>query len=148
MLASHEPVVEVLYAFFAAMNEWEVETYDKLQSIYKDPDADEAIFGKFRADRKLALMIIYEKFCAAGSSAKRLLDEGLSCGNPPKYDPNNEKLMSLEVKGNIASAFTQQNFGFNRQCKYWLVYDSEKWLLLDKRQTKHRSSTKFTNSQL
>ena len=125
-----EEASSVLRAFFQAMNAWEKES----KLLYKRAEKGE--FDGEEWGRRIAtsLEALYREFCESGAAPARLQRGNLRYCSPPEYNADAEKILSVEVDGNVATITTLPTHD-PRQFKkiYQLVKSPPGWRLRDNR---------------
>jgi hypothetical protein len=113
---------EVLHAFWKQMNQWELESYRSMPSV-SDFDAMNQWWPRIADARSR----IFDRYC---TNKKRPSSDRPSVGNPPAYDPAQERIVEvvpttstrLEIK-------TETSTHPPKSLTYILMKKSGKWLL-------------------
>ena len=126
---ANHPALRVLQSFFAEMHDWEVEAFRAQRAIDWETVTQEEVEAG-QAKRRKRAEAIFEQYCEVGSAAKRFKG-GLSYGKPPRYDPKQEVVLSVEVKRTKLIVETKQNSGRRFKKRYELVEQYGTWKIRD-----------------
>jgi hypothetical protein len=138
---ANHPGLDVLRSFFAEMHDWEVEAYRAQRAIDWETVTQKEVEAGQTKLRKAA-EAIFERYCEVGSAAKRFKG-GLSFGKPPRYDPEQEVVLSFEVKRTKLIVETQQNSGWRFKKRYELVERNGTWKIRDNSKYAARESANW-----
>jgi hypothetical protein len=129
------PAVELLRKFFADMHAWEWEMIREDFSDLEDlePDQINAEVDKRRAAQRALLARIFDKYCEAGSKAKRVHDILHYGGDEPDYNPKTEKILSVQEAGDKVVVETRMAHNFKFRLRYDLAKNNGKWRIRDNR---------------
>jgi hypothetical protein len=94
--------------FMSEMYEWEKKYYKKSVEALEDESLEELLQNHMRAD----LLSIFSKYVAPADRNYDRLDN-LVCGLNPEYNPENDNVGSVEVKGGSASVIIEKNTGLS-----------------------------------
>jgi hypothetical protein len=139
--ANDHAAVRLLRRFFAEMNAWEWEMIGEDFSDLEDlePDAIDAEVDKRRLKQRKRLAKIFDKYCEAGSDARRVHDVLHCGGEEPDYNPRTEKVLSVEARGDKVIIETKMAHNFKFRLKYELVKVGRTWRIRDNRKCKNES---------
>jgi hypothetical protein len=129
--------VTVLRAFQRAMSKWEWEMIREDFSDLEELPA-EAIDQELRkrGDKQRRLLAkIFEKYCDAGTKARRVNDALHHGGEEPDYNADTETILWITDKGDTVVIETQMAHNFCFRLRYELVNTAGKWLLRDNRKS-------------
>jgi hypothetical protein len=132
------PAVKALRAFQREMNCWE---WEMIKEDFSDlehlPAAKiDALVDKRRERSRAKLRSIFERHCEAGAKARRVDDVLHYGGDEPDYNPETEKVLSIQEKAGKVIVETQMAHNFRFRLKYELVESNGQWLLRDNRKCK------------
>ncbi|WP_177434534.1 NTF2 fold immunity protein [Pseudomonas sp. Sample_16] len=103
-----EVVYLTLNGFMNEMYGWEKKYYKKSMEALEDESLEESLQNHMRAD----LLIIFSKYVVqVDRNYDRLAN--LVCGSNPEYDPENDNVGGVEVKGDFASVVIEKNTGLS-----------------------------------
>lgn len=118
-----EQIKQQFMAFMQKMNAWEVAADTEIGdnfALFDNPDWQEK-----------QTQIVREIYTAHLTQKERkygMLSAGISVGFPPKYDPKQEEITAVEVKGKSATMTTNQTYaGMKRQRIYKLKKVDDVW---------------------
>ena len=110
----------VLRAFFVAMNRWERSVWRANERLLK-AGRPHQLDQNHWLQQKLAIIV---EHCTA---KRRVYTEGLSFGDPPKYDPA-EEITGVEYESSSrVVVFTQQLTGFENRRRFVLLKRGGRW---------------------
>jgi hypothetical protein len=129
------PAVKALRAFQRKMNRWEREMIDEDFRDLEQLSAEriDAEVDRRRGRSRDRLRRIFETYCEAGAKARRVDDELHWGGDEPDYNPETEKILSIQEKGNNVVVETQMAHNFRFRLRYELVKVDRRWLVRDNR---------------
>lgn len=94
--------------FMNEMYKWEKKYYKKSIEALEDESLEESLQDHMRAD----LLSVFSKYVVKiDRNYDRL--ENLVCGSNPEYDPENDKVGCVEVKGDTASVTIEKSIGLS-----------------------------------
>jgi len=103
-----EVVRLTLSGFMNEMYGWEKKYYKKSMEALEDESLEESLQNHMRAD----LLRIFSKYVVKiDRNYDRL--ENLVCGSNPEYDPENDNVGGVEVRGDSASVIIEKNTGLS-----------------------------------
>ncbi|HEV2474607.1 MAG TPA: NTF2 fold immunity protein [Chthonomonadales bacterium] len=114
-------VQSALQEFIRRMNRWETVCWSGMQGTGEE--------GKTREQRQQMLRSIFEECCAANSLKGARL---VTFRNPPEYNAEAEKILSVVVEGRKAVVYTKQTTGYTMNCRYYLKKVGARWLVSSK----------------
>lgn len=85
----------------------------------------------------------FTKYCEAGEGARRLSDALHWGGHEPDYDPEKERITSVQPKGKSVVIETQMTHSFGFKLRYELVENGGQWKIRDNRKCRADFSTKW-----
>ncbi len=124
----------VLYAFFKAMNEWEVSYVRRQKAAGKQSKGGmvtEEVWEACREDCRQ----IFSQYCTPKKRAYGR-PENVSAGSPPDYeaDPRQEPVTSIETPTRRRIVIeTRQEFNVKYRCQYVLLKKGDRWLIDNKK---------------
>jgi hypothetical protein len=139
--ATSHPPTKILRPIFADNNSWD---WEMLREDFSDlehlePDAIDAEVDKRRLKQRKRLAKIFDKYCEAGSDARRVHDVFHCGGEQPDYNPKTEKLLSVEDRGDRVIVETKMAHNFKFRFKNELIKVGRTWRIRDNRKHKDES---------
>jgi hypothetical protein len=134
----HHPALDVLRAFWGAMWKWESNllrerTHLDTSSQGMAEDAIYAALSRQRAEARDELAAIFNRYCQAGSSARRVKDVLHCGGEEPDYNPDKEAILSVIDRGDKVIVETQMTHQLCNRLRYELVKVNGDWKIRDNR---------------
>lgn len=122
-------IVAKLRAFFAAMRAWELVCTERDRRERKERWTDSASDLAYEAEVR-ELEAIFREHCTSWETPFRTGTFAIGA----EYDPDGEKILSVEQEGDTATVYTQQTTSSpNRRYAYKLKMTTDGWRLLDER---------------
>jgi len=132
--------VATLREFFGEMHRWGMEAISGNKQINWET-VTETEFDQQKVRLRQTLTAIYERYCAAGASAKRLQDQGLSFDlDEPEYNPDHP--ITNETFGAEGTAEIQVS-GRDFDFRYHLIQRDGRWSLQDKKERRSKKGGKW-----
>ncbi len=126
MPESHREAIKVLRSFFAAMQDWE----NSCGVLSDRVEKGEAPLEEYQEIRLDHLMRIFTQFCEFEGEPNRAA--GMHYCYPGAYNPEGEKILSVEEQGDKLIVHTQETTtGPNLECIYTLVQREDGWRVVD-----------------
>lgn len=123
--------VETLLAFFRERYALGLDALRYVRSIDREAGVDAEEWGKVMACQRAGLEAIFVRYCAAGLGAKRLKDQGFAVQDPPKYDPEHEKVTSVSQAGGSVFIETVEDVEADWRYRYELIQVDGRYLIKD-----------------
>lgn len=143
---NHEPI-QILRKFFQAMHDWELEANLKDKQLFDNENATKDDVELLREHLKKELTSIFQEYCVAGKTAKRVVEPNYY-SVPPAYDVEKEIVESVIEKGNKVIIETQQTHQFKNRFKYELIKLDGKWKIKDNRKYQFNQKDKWSPDPL
>lgn len=131
---------QTLNDFFKEMHEWEVKTYEIYKKENGGPEQN-------KEQARNELVKIYEKFLTKKERKTGRL-AGPDAGFPPEYDPENERVINRNEKGDVVVIDTKWKHPvsefFDESHKFYLKKISDEWRI-DKKEIFDDERNKWIN---
>ena len=136
---ANHPAVRTLRAFFREMNEWE---WEMIRLTGKTEEMSERDVKKEFERGDLQLKRIFDRYCVIGSKAERPAGDVYWGGEEPDYNPETERILSVDEQGDGVSVQTQMAHQLKPIVKYDLVDVGGSWRIKEPRWYKLKKDDK------